>query len=573
MSIVAETRQLTLHPQAIYHFIKGQAGTLAKAMAESVMNAVDAFASKVTITISLSGYTIEDDGIGFTSREEIIAWFETLGWPHEEGNHRTFGKFGMGRAQQWAFASTVWHTNNFLMDVNVPKTGLDYQLQEVAPRKGTRIEGKFYKALSFSDVQACVAELTRLVKYSPGLIFVNGKVVNTDPSTEVWDLETDEAYFRFDKGHVLDVYNVGVHVNNFGKWAFKTAGVVCTKKALALNVARNDILRADCKVWPLIFARFPTKQVKSSEPAVKRPKDSELQLQARRVKSGELSLEAALGLMPHLLVTVRNRAVPFYDLKSNWLFREVCVVPPGDEVGIRAMQMRLGLALSNKNLEAWGVSSVDELRTVFLGALTASDDKTRLEARLWSESSAQAFPSLAMKRNTFKLAELPNLERLMYSPLNSAVMPLTRQFIKLLPKLMPKDDLPDVPNYRAALGDAEGCKAWMDDADTIVVRVKDLMTALESGIPAVLKLGHTILFDGLSSKLPESVRKAGMLQLSLETTAMGDFALALYAAYLRARRCMKLPIELKTLKQMESLGVDLSELADEPTAEPEPVAV
>lgn len=142
MHLSTETRQLTLHPLAIHTFIKAQAGSLGKALSEAVMNSVDAFADRVEIDVRPNRFVIKDNGQGFQNKEEIAAWFETLGFPHDEGNHRTFGKFGMGRAQMWAFARTTWRSNEFIMDVDVQTKGLDYSLTLSANSvKGTIIEG------------------------------------------------------------------------------------------------------------------------------------------------------------------------------------------------------------------------------------------------------------------------------------------------------------------------------------------------------------------------------------------------------------------------------------------------
>src|SRR5690606_5835885 len=120
-----------------------------KAISEAVMNSIDACATRVDIKLNAGSMTITDDGQGFLDKTEIAAWFETMGFPHDEGNHRQFGFYGMGRAQMWAYASTVWHTNQFKMSVDVAKTALAYKLEEVLePHRGTKIVATFYSPLS-----------------------------------------------------------------------------------------------------------------------------------------------------------------------------------------------------------------------------------------------------------------------------------------------------------------------------------------------------------------------------------------------------------------------------------------
>jgi hypothetical protein len=119
-----EKRQLSVHPAIIFDLIKGQAGSLGKAVLECVMNSVDSGSTRVTVDITNRGVNIQDDGRGFQSRKEIEDWFEVFGFPHEEGDGRIYGKFGIGRGQLWSFCSTIWRTNTFEMSVDIKKSGL-----------------------------------------------------------------------------------------------------------------------------------------------------------------------------------------------------------------------------------------------------------------------------------------------------------------------------------------------------------------------------------------------------------------------------------------------------------------
>lgn len=250
-------RKINIHAAAIYQVIKAQAGSLQKAMAEAVMNSIDAFASVVSVKITPSGFVIEDNGQGFRSVEEIATWFESIGFPHDSENHRMYGKFGMGRAQMWAYASTVWYSNQFKMDVDIKNKGIDYTLSSVSEKdafKGTKIVGKFYNPMSNSDVDSCVANLSSLLLYAPGLINVNGHPVNKNPELESWTMETKEAWIRYDSSMPgMLIYNAGVLVRNCWKGEYhpEFKGVVISKAdyPLSLNIARTDILTNECLVW------------------------------------------------------------------------------------------------------------------------------------------------------------------------------------------------------------------------------------------------------------------------------------------------------------------------------------
>ncbi len=93
----AERRSFRMDPALLWSVIKSQAGTLAKALLELVMNSIDAGASQVSITLTGTRLKVEDDGRGFQSRTEVTSWFETFGTPHKEGDAR-WGKFRMAGA-------------------------------------------------------------------------------------------------------------------------------------------------------------------------------------------------------------------------------------------------------------------------------------------------------------------------------------------------------------------------------------------------------------------------------------------------------------------------------------------
>src|SRR5690606_17939145 len=114
----AERRTLKMHPHLLWSVIHRQAGTIGKGILEGVMNSVDAGATRCDIILDREHFSIEDDGKGFASDQEIEDFFETFGTPHEEGDAK-YGRFRMGRGQMMAFGMNVWHTNNYKMVVDL----------------------------------------------------------------------------------------------------------------------------------------------------------------------------------------------------------------------------------------------------------------------------------------------------------------------------------------------------------------------------------------------------------------------------------------------------------------------
>lgn len=246
-----EKHSFEFSSEFLIHTVNSQSSTLGKAVLEGVMNSIDAGASKIVIELNNTSMVITDDGHGFRTREEVLACFKVFGFDHS--NHaREFGRFGLGRAQLWAFASTRWLTNEFIFDVDVRERGFDWLLGKSETNlPGLRIEAKFYKELTNVEMVEFRTELEKLVRYSEVPIILNGEQLSKPPAEGSWTITTDEAYLRTSEGHYLAVYNQGIFVANLYTSNIGISGTLVTRRghALALNVSRNEIMRATCPVW------------------------------------------------------------------------------------------------------------------------------------------------------------------------------------------------------------------------------------------------------------------------------------------------------------------------------------
>jgi hypothetical protein len=246
-----ERRSFTMHPRLLYDVISRQAGSLGKAILEAVMNAADARATRVEITVEHDRVLIIDDGQGFRSREEIEQFFEVFGQPHQEAEQKTYASFRMGRGQLFAHGRNRWRTGAFSMDVDIKRLGTDYEFQDRLPHEpGCRIEIDLYDEhqLLPSDLDRCLAEVERYVRYFELPVVLNGRIASVDPRTERWDVETDAYLIRFRAGGPMDVYNLGAWVRAYDASTFGTGGVAVARQRLKVNFARNDVM-ADCPVW------------------------------------------------------------------------------------------------------------------------------------------------------------------------------------------------------------------------------------------------------------------------------------------------------------------------------------
>jgi len=562
-----ETRNLKLHPMAIYTFIKAQAGTLAKALSESVMNSLDAFSNQVNIGLTETGYVIEDDGMGFNSTQEIYSWFETLGWPHDElpGNHRQWGKFGLGRAQQWAYASNVWHSNGFLMTVDIRKKGLDYELTDVEPRKGTKITGTFYKPLDFAEIQRVERELRDLVRYVTPMVTFNGSIINKDPALEEWTFVTDDAYVRVDeKSHQASIYNGGILVNHFQKRRFDFAGVVVTKPnaMLHLNVARNEILEAECEAWPRIRKTLPKMEDSGTASKAKKLTAKELRRLTERlvsqVHSGVLKLEEAMTELPSLVTTVYGRSVPFYDLGRAGCYRPVVFVPKGDEFGKRLSQLRNALVLSTETLDLWGCKTPEAFRDLLI-AQGKQDHGRRFDAKAmcthpWTCDAKALFPSMAGERTELPVNKLTPREKAVCIALNCNARYLTKELFPLLEAagITLREHAQYLP---IAFGDSPADIAWLSGTGgSLIVRRGDAVREMEGGTTRLLTHIIACLREALKDRLGERTDEL-LMKLFATTNALGSFTLNAMARFVSECQKRDLALPEKHLVDLGNAGV------------------
>lgn len=238
-----------LDPAIIHHIIYSQAGSIGKALIELIMNSVDANAKTVHLEVNKAGFAIKDDGHGFVSRDDVLMYFGKFGTPHVEGD-ATFGRFRLGRGQIMAHASTVWESNSWQMKVDTREMGYSYELDELpALRPGCAVTGQWYEPLDEREYLTAIQELRDLVRYTPVTVHLNERIITKLPADETWEFEDDTAYYRLRREGAMAIYNQGVLVRHDPGHFWGVGGIVVSKKAIALNVSRTEILRKSCPVW------------------------------------------------------------------------------------------------------------------------------------------------------------------------------------------------------------------------------------------------------------------------------------------------------------------------------------
>lgn len=245
-----------IDPQIIHHIIHSQAGSVAKAVIELIMNSVDAGARNVHLHIGRTGFECRDDGVGFASREDVVRYFGRFGTPHLEGDAK-FGRFRLGRGQIMAHARTDWLSNSWRMEVDTKEMGHSYELTESAKAApGCSITGNWYEHLTDEELQSTLQELRDLVRYTPVLVHLNERQLTRDPLAEPWDHEDEFAYYRLRREGHVSIYNQGVLVRHDPGGMWGSGGIIVSKPAFALNVSRSEVLRKTCPVWKRVAERF-----------------------------------------------------------------------------------------------------------------------------------------------------------------------------------------------------------------------------------------------------------------------------------------------------------------------------
>lgn len=271
--ITIERRKLAVHEKLLFDTIQRQAGTLVKANTEAVMNSIEAGAPAVYCALSIDKdskaiMTISDDGEGILTKEDLIQHFETFGTPHEETENTHWKQFRMGRGQMFAFGKNIWRTSTFRMTVDIKNWGLEYDLEENLPFvAGCDIRIELYKEpigpWPYPSMARYKEALTKQIRFVNIPCYFNDKQINTPSENCGWDLQDKDAYYLFNVGTEMTIYNLGIYVQDISAFDVGMGGIVVSKKQLKVNFARNDVI-SDCPVMGHINEILKKHRIKKS---------------------------------------------------------------------------------------------------------------------------------------------------------------------------------------------------------------------------------------------------------------------------------------------------------------------
>lgn len=488
-----ETRAFRVSPAIIRSLIESQAGTIEKALLEGVMNSVDAGASRVNLTLDRHGYTIEDDGHGFESREMIQRHFEVFGFEHNGDvlqHSRTYGMFGIGRGQQWKWAITTYRSRRYEMHVDIRERGLDYELREnLEDRPGTHILGAFYHPLGTDALFRVRSELKNLVRYSLIPITLDGQQISVNPAGEKWTLITDDAYLRANDGYFARVYNIGMLVGQIPSRRAGGAGIIVSRQPLSLNMARNDVIEDD-ETWKRIG-----KDMKklSSEKVEKRKRLSEDDLRnlVQDMRSGDVEHTLELVNRAMLITDTNGRSIKLLDFVNRLQgYTPLMLHDNSSKYGnAHAHEKGFAYVLHPKTLGRWEVETPQELLaavSAYLLALTRAFPKDAVYRRMHEDLGQQR---VVQDLQTL-LPEYSDAHRVLSrserSPSEEAVRQGLKDVIHLINRSVQSArtemNLPPAPLYqRVDIGQSESRRCWKGEERTLVIEQAEVAAALKSG--------------------------------------------------------------------------------------------
>lgn len=482
-----ETRSFKMHPKLLFDVIQRQAGTLAKAILEGVMNSIDAKATKCVITLTNSELTISDDGIGMTERRQIEDFFETFGKPHDESEGKVYGTFRMGRGQLFAFGRNRWRTGPFEMNVDIKGKGLDYDLIEHPDREaGCTVYVSLYDQLHTSNLLETVRLVRMWTKYAQIPVFLGKEQISVDPAKEKWDHVTEDAYARLNSSGEVSVYNLGVYVCGMPNHRFGTGGVVVSRKQLRMNFARNDI-QADCPVWkrvrPFLVAKAEKEMKKEALTPWQRTR------LVNKLQEEELDEKARRELLEDkkLVVLSSGRALAIQSL-SPWgrqmeeYARKITWAAKGDMDGDRVTQHRMALVISGDTLTDFGYEESDDGLQNFIDWLDEKffDKGWRDKDRKWEVVPLSSFRA--------KLGVTTLIEPDKWTPNQQVWARFATTMVRWC----------YVKERKVRIGSRAGVRAWTDGKDNIYLEagwLKKLRFNTESMVAFLLTLLHELAHD------------------------------------------------------------------------------
>ncbi|KLC04062.1 hypothetical protein XP420_15745 [Xanthomonas perforans] len=493
----------------LMHAVYSQSSTLGRSCLACVTNSIDAGASKICINLSSTAMSIADDGHGFRSREEVLECFNVFGFDHT--NHvREFGRFGLGRAQLWAWCKSKMYSHNFLFDVDIRQRGFNWYLGTEEPHvHGMRIEATFYKPLTNLEMVEFRSELEKLVRYSEVPVLFNGEQLSRAPSETKWTITTEEAFLRVSDGYSLAIYNQGIFVASLSSSNVGIAGTLVTRRGhnLTLNVSRNEIMRQSCPVWAKL-------QPKIAELA-SRTKSKRLNDSDRTYLALQTADPANVDNFDRPIITLSNgKHVTLYDVMKPCYYSgtPITVAEMGNRTAEAMIRDKTAVVLGQVTLERFGVESVAALVQVWRRRLEAAGDRLTWnlpEHLKASEDVIAAWDALQSNRRELTIYEnfedCPGYKQLQSSKIMATELSSKQRLFLRCAEETHNTVLASIRQQTGTitarrelmLGRGEGIDAYTDGQSYVAVVDSVAADMMKQGLPGFMRLAHLLVHEYL----------------------------------------------------------------------------
>ena len=556
MSSIATTEKIEfdVHPHIIQDLVHSQNGTVATGIRELVLNAIDAKSPNVEIMIGTTEFIVEDQGRGFASKEEVMAYFKTFGAPHEKGD-ATYGRFRIGRGQIMSLAKVTWTSNQYSMSVDVRNDGMAFKFKghDESQHEGCRVSGTFYEELSSYDLRCIQEELEQHIRYAPCKVTLNGQLLNADPAKERWDIQDEDVRIRWGNTDGIRIYSNGIFVKSLHRFMYGFSAVVLTQNNLVLNMARNEINIQD-PLWIKInkYLRSHAESIAKRKGKGGRVSPELRRSMIRMFLSGEMDPSDVLDVVILKNCTGRSNSLTtvFFN-KDNM----PVTVSPDMNSSIAESISRQGRALvfDPETLEEFKVKTLKELFAKISESLLLYQDNNRHVVTMTGRISHRTTAPFIELAATV-LSETSLIPAKKYSPRQRAARNALQHGANLMARELTKIYGKEVKKRKVLLGKGHSL-AWTNGFDMIAftdITLKFLDTqGRGGGMQMALILLHEYLHDSSDEDShdhsPEFMDQYHDLTSNPYNNLVSTVATGLYSKYLSelANNCQDLPKKVK----------------------------
>lgn len=472
--------------------IHSQNGTISTAIRELVMNSFDHNSTKCEIRLGASGFEVLDNGLGFQGKESVDKFFRRFGEPHKEGD-ATFGRWRIGRGQCMSLGMITWNSNEFTMKTDVKNNGYGFTFLEDKNSffKGCAVSGTFYEKVDSWNLREATEDIEKLVKYLDKEVTLNGVLISSFDGEIRWSFEDEDVKIIWNPSRHKDgiyLYSLGVFVKEIGSHFFGINADIVTKKALTLNMARNEINHND-PLWIKISKILQEKSLESGKEKCKKSKNIDEPTRRSLIKqflSGNLQFNEMCE-MP-LLRDCRG-----HSLKVNLFWNSSLPVVVSSEAGSRIAShiasTKIALVLHHDELRIWNVEDLNGLIWLFYDSAIFEDRKktANLIASVKCSSFADISKGINDEYNLIPDKELSSRERAAKSAIQYANKIMTGRIQTILGSDQCK-------LRKIHIGESLVADGWTDSKNYIAIN-KLLLHLLDRGPAGAAQITQLMLHE------------------------------------------------------------------------------